>query len=273
VIDYLALAAAVAIVASILFAAWRRAAGPARSRGRRIARIAIVFVVAFLVSGYGAYRFSKARRVQLFGGIVPRVETPERVVALTFDDGPMPLYTDSVLALLEREGVRATFFLTGQALADHPAEGRKIAAAGHEVGNHSWSHRWMMGMPLGTIRREIHDTDAAIRRTGYAGPIHFRSPYGKKLVALPWVLHQEDRLNIFFDVEPESFPDIDADAGRIAAHVLERARPGSIILLHPMFRGRERTRAALPAIIDSLQARGYRFVTVSDLLALGPAGR
>ena len=272
-IDYLALAAAFAIVAAIFFAAWRRAAGPARSRTRKIARVTAVLVLAFLVSGYGAYRFSKARRVQLFGGIVPRVETRERVVALTFDDGPMPVYTDSVLGLLEREGVRATFFLTGYALAEHPDEGRKIAAAGHEVGNHSWSHRWMMGMPLERIRREIHDTDAAIRRTGYAGPIHFRSPYGKKLVALPWVLHREDRLNIFFDVEPESYPEVDAGADRIAAHVLERARPGSIILLHPMFRGRERTRAALPAIIDGLQARGYRFVTVSDLLATGAAGR
>ncbi len=102
---------------------------------------------------------------------------------------------------------------------------------------------------------------------GYEGDIHFRAPNGKKLILLPYYLASTGRKTISWDVEPESYRDIATDADQIVAHVLQETRPGSIILLHVMYKSREQSRAALPAIIQGLKAKGYRFVTVSELLA------
>lgn len=233
----------------------------------RLLRAALVIITLALALG-GVWRLSNSRTYQLFGDIVPRVRTTEKVVALTFDDGPTPAGADSILAMLERLGVRATFFVNGRDLDANPGIAERFVAAGHELGNHTWSHRMMMLRSPAFIRREVKDTDARIRQAGQPGAIHFRAPYGKKLVGLPWYLSRTNRVHVTWDVEPESFPEVDGHAGRIAEHVLERARPGSIILLHVMYRSRAESRRAVPAIVDGLRARGYRFVTVSELMAM-----
>lgn len=216
---------------------------------------------------YSAYRISKARTFQFFGEIVPRVETSERVVALTFDDGPVPGPTDQILSMLGEEHVRATFFLNGQSIERHPAEAEKVVRAGHEIGNHTYSHAHLLGKPLSFVRREIERTDELIREVaGYTREIHFRSPFGKKLIVLPYYLWRSGRQNIFWDVEPESYGAVAESAGQITEHVTERVRPGSIILLHVMFPGRATSLEAVPGVISELKARGYRFVTVSELL-------
>lgn len=234
----------------------------------RLAAILVALTGSLLVTGTATWSLAGSRSFQLFDTMVARVETDRPVIALTFDDGPTGIYTDQALALLAKENVRATFFLTGQEVAGNPGAARAIAVAGHELGNHSWSHQRMVFRSMSFIRTELQQTDAALRSIGYRGPIHFRSPYGKRLVALPLYLHQTGRLNIFFDIEPESDPDVDGDAGRIAAHVTERARPGSIVLLHVMYGSRQASRDALPMIISELKRRGFEFVTVSELLAL-----
>ncbi|HLM68707.1 MAG TPA: polysaccharide deacetylase family protein, partial [Longimicrobium sp.] len=180
--------------------------------------------------------------------------------------GPTPAGADAILPLLDSLGVRATFFVNGNSLAERPDVARRFVAAGHELGNHTWSHPRMLLKSQPAIRREVERTDSVIRAVGHAGPIHFRPPYGKKLVGLPWYLHRTGRTTVTWDVEPESFPEVDGNAERIAAHVLERARPGSIILLHVMFPSRAESRRAVPAIVAGLRARGYRFVTVSELM-------
>ena len=116
------------------------------------------------------------------------------------------------------------------------------------------------------IADEIERTDVLIRETGYTGPITFRPPYGKRLFLLPRYLHQTGRTTLLWDVEPESYPDVVVSAESIAEHVLENTRPGSIILLHVMYRSRAESRRAVPLIIDGLRDRGYRFVTVSELV-------
>lgn len=224
-------------------------------------RIGMVFLVALAV-GLGLWQLSKSRSVQLFGDMIARVETDVPLVALTFDDGPTG-WTETVLAVLAEREVRASFFVTGrEAEANAPAL-RAIVAAGHEVGNHSWSHRRMVLMAPSTVRDELLRTDAAIRAAGYEGPIHVRPPHGKRLVVLPWVLARQERLTVMWDVAPDRDPA--ASAAQIARTVLERVRPGSIILLHPMYESRTATREALPAIIDGLRALGYEFPTVSQL--------
>ncbi|WP_334194912.1 polysaccharide deacetylase family protein [Pararhodobacter sp.] len=226
-----------------------------------------VLLVTLAALVLGLWQLSRAREFQLFGRLVARVETDRPLVALTFDDGPTPGYTDQILGILAGRGVRATFFVTGREATEHPAETAALVAAGHALGNHSWSHQRMVLMRPAEVEQELARTDAAIRAAGYEGPLPFRPPYGKKLFSLPWVLAQQDRLTVMWDVEPDSDPN--AGAERIARAAIDQARPGSIILLHAMYDSRAATRAALPAIIDGLRARGFQLVTLPDLLAAG----
>jgi peptidoglycan/xylan/chitin deacetylase (PgdA/CDA1 family) len=250
-------------------AVWRYVRGPSRRRFGTVLRVTALSLVVIPLVLVVAWRLINSQTFQLFGGIVPSVETSEPLVALTLDDGPTARHTAEVLAILREAGVRATFFVVGQALERNPAECQQIVAEGHELGNHSTSHQRLVLKPYSLIRDEIEQTDRLIRACGYEGEIHFRSPNGKKLVLLPYYLSRTQRKNIFWDVGPESEREIAADADRIVQHVLAETRPGSIILLHVMYESRAESREALPGILQGLQERGYRFVTVSELLAAG----
>lgn len=210
----------------------------------------------------GGYFLTNSRTYQLAGRLVDRVQTGEKVVALTLDDGPTDRAPE-VLALLAEAGVPATFYLNGGDLAARPELGRAIAAAGHELGNHTYTHRRMVLVSPDTVADEIERTDAEIRRTGYRGEITFRPPYCKKLWTLPDYLSDHDRTSITWDVEPEATADT---AEGLVAAATEQVRPGSIILLHTMFAGRAASRAAIVPMVRALRADGYRFVTVSELL-------
>ena len=227
---------------------------------------------ALLLLAIATWQLSGARSFQLFGELLYRAPTSEKIIALTFDDGPVPAATDALIDMLADRGVRATFFLIGRELAARPELGRRLVAAGHELGNHSWSHQRMVFKSPAFHRRELADTDARIRAAGHTGPIHFRPPYGKRLILLPWLLSQQQRLTVMWDIEPESDPAIDGNTDAIVRHVLERVQPGSILLLHPMYPKRGATLAAVPRIIDALQADGWRFVTVEQMRVLS-AGR
>jgi peptidoglycan/xylan/chitin deacetylase (PgdA/CDA1 family) len=227
--------------------------------------ITAVGLVVVLTAAAGLWNVSSSRTFQFFGELVDRVETTDKIVALTFDDGPDPAGAQQVLDALAEEQVQATFFLMGRDLAEHPDLGRKIAQAGHEIGNHTYNHQRMVGVLPSTVAREIEDTDAKIRETGYRGDIHFRPPNGKKLFALPHYLSENGRKTIMWDVEPDS--EGTPPAQQIEQDVLQQTRPGSIILLHPMYLSRDQTRQALKPIIRQLKERGFRFVTVSALLA------
>jgi peptidoglycan-N-acetylglucosamine deacetylase len=231
-------------------------------------RRAAILLALLLLAGYGTWQLSRARTFQLFGEIVARVETDRRVVALTFDDGPRTDSVDEILAPLAKHGVKATFFVCGAELEKHGEAAKKLVAAGHELGNHSWSHQRMVFKSPSFIRSEFERTDALIRAAGHRGPIHVRAPYCKKLVALPWYFAEHDRIHVTFDVEPESDPELDADVNLLIAQVISEAEPGSIILLHPWYRGRERSRAAIDLIVTGLKEKGLELVTVNELLQL-----
>ncbi|MFC4126116.1 polysaccharide deacetylase family protein [Nocardia rhizosphaerae] len=220
--------------------------------------VALTVVVAVAA---GLYVLMNSRTYQLAGRLVDRVETTEKVVALTFDDGPTDR-TPEVLRTLADLEVTATFYLIGDNLAANPEYGAAIAAAGHEIGNHSYHHRRMVFISGETARDEVEPTDAEIRRTGYRGPITFRPPYGKKLWSLPRYLSEHDRTTVTWDVESDSAGG--ATRAAIVADTMAGTRPGSIVLLHVMHRGE--SLAALPEIVEGLRAEGYRFTTVSDLM-------
>jgi peptidoglycan/xylan/chitin deacetylase (PgdA/CDA1 family) len=229
--------------------------------------VSSLLLVCILATFYSMFEFSKSRTSQMFGELIARVETDKPIVALTLDDGPTADFTPEVLALLKAKNVSATFFVSGKEAEENSAQLRAIVEAGHEIGNHSYTHSYMTLMGPGTIAEEIERTDAAIRAAGFEGEIHFRPPYGKKLFSLPWYLSEHHRKTIMWDVEPESFPEIDRNAAAITRYVVDHARSGSIIIMHVMYDTRAASRAALPGIIDGLRSRGFRFVTVSELIS------
>jgi len=208
------------------------------------------------------------RSPQLFGTCVSRVKTEEKIVALTFDDGPSS-YTEPLLAALRQYGVKATFFLLGNHAETHPELVRQIYTDGHEIGNHSYSHQPLIFRSASFIREEIEKTDQIIRRAGYTGPIHFRAPYGRKLVALPRILKEMHRPHILFDVIPDDWAS--PGISLIVSRIVEKVRPGSIVLCHDgsesgVEQDRSQTVEAMPIMIEKLKKEGYRFVTISELL-------
>jgi peptidoglycan-N-acetylglucosamine deacetylase len=230
-------------------------------------KVYVLAVVGVLVAGLVSLRqLSRSRTFQVCGQLVARVDTSQKVVALTFDDGPTVGPTDEVLAMLAAPNVKATFFVTGAELEKNIADGRKIVAAGHELGNHSYSHVRMFLVTPAFVKQEVESTDKLIRDTGYQGAIHFRPPYGKKLFALPYYLSKTGRTTVTWDVEPDSYPEIGSDSDKITAHVLAKTQPGSIIILHVMYASRKESLKAVPKIISGLKERGYEFKTVSELL-------
>lgn len=232
-------------------------------------RVLRVFVVAMaLLAGliWTGHRISRLDDFQLFGTLITHVETDQPVVALTFDDGPTD-WAHEVAATLSEHDVHATFFVTGREANKNPEALAALIGAGHEIGNHSYSHPRMIFMPMARVAREIEDTDAILRASGYDGPIQFRPPFGKKLVTLPLYLERHNRASIMWSLEPEYKPEPTDDPAEIARRTIEAARPGDIILLHPMYNSRAATRAALPEIITGLRGRGFDFVTVSELLS------
>lgn len=214
----------------------------------------------------GGWKLSNARTFQAAGDLVHRVETTDKVVALTLDDGPTPAFTREVLKVLRDKGVPATFYLTGREAATSPDSVRAIYAHGHEIGNHAFHHKRLVFMAAADIRAEVERGEQAIRAAGYDGPLTFRPPHGKKLFYLPYYLDSRAITTVMWDVEPEQSGDVGRDPAKIVRFVADHVRPGSIILMHVMYQARGPSRAALPGVIDELKRQGYRFVTVSELL-------
>jgi peptidoglycan-N-acetylglucosamine deacetylase len=225
-----------------------------------------IVVLVLLTFAYIMLKISNSREFQFFGGLVTKADTTKKEVALTFDDGPTPGNTDKILSILEKENVKATFFVTGREVEENFDEAQKIEGAGHELGNHSYSHKRMVLKTPAFIKKEIEKTDEWIRKTGYEGSIQFRPPNGKKLIGLPFYLDKHDRKTILWDIEPETYPEIASDSTKIIRHVSEKVQPGSIILLHVMYDSREESMKSVTGIIKELKEKGYTFKTVSELV-------
>ncbi|RSD28518.1 polysaccharide deacetylase family protein [Mesobacillus subterraneus] len=223
--------------------------------------LAAVAVLAVVVLFAGIFKVTKLRSFQFFGGLTYQVQTEEKVVALTFDDGPTE-NVDQLLPLLEKYEAQATFFLIGKDIEKHPEEAEKLVEAGHQIGNHTYSHERMVLKSPAFIKEEIEKTDELIRQAGYKGEIDFRPPYGKKLVGLPYYLNKHDRETIMWTLEPETYH---TNAEDQVKNVVENIQPGSIILLHPMYGQPDETLQVIEAILRELTSKGYTFVTVDEL--------
>lgn len=186
-------------------------------------------------------------------------------IALTFDDGPLPRYTRQVLDVLERYEVKATFFCVGLHAAGHADDIARISAQGHALGNHTWSHPFLPELSYPQLTEQIERTQETIAAaSGGAAPTLFRPPYGSRTPEVMGWLGETVSTIVLWDVDASDWALPGAD--KIARIVLDQAQPGSIILLHDGGGDRSQTVAALPAIIEGLQERGYRFTLVEDLL-------
>ncbi|RAP75923.1 polysaccharide deacetylase family protein [Paenibacillus montanisoli] len=227
---------------------------------RRLLLLGMVLLVILLLL-FGLQWLMNARSFQLFGGITNHVETGDKVVALTFDDGPSG-NVEPILQLLSKYDAKATFFVIGSELKSRMEEGRMIVRAGHQLGNHSYSHERILFKSRAYVEREVEQTNDLIREAGYLGEIDFRPPYGKKIYSLPHYLHEQGIQTIMWDLEPDTFY---ATAQEKIKAAVEGAHPGSIILLHPMYDKTGQELQVIEGILDGLTRQGYRFLTVNEL--------
>ncbi|MCX6373918.1 MAG: polysaccharide deacetylase family protein [Actinobacteria bacterium] len=265
-LDVIAAVGLVVLLSLVGLALWRPLVGRAPSLGRRVMRLSVVLAVAVALTGFGAYRLMNARSVQLLGHQVASIETDEKIVALTFDDGPTDRYVEAVLAALGAYRARGTFFVVGAAAQANQSALSALVAAGHEIGNHSFTHRRLVFVSVDTVAREVESTDRVIRSAGYRGPILFRPPFGKRLLSAPFYLRQNARTTVMWNLEPDSLSAIADDPQAMAKYVADNVRPGSIVLLHVWSGARAASRVALPLILEALTGKGYRVVGVSELL-------
>ncbi|MFC1620006.1 polysaccharide deacetylase family protein [Candidatus Neomarinimicrobiota bacterium] len=202
-----------------------------------------------------------------FGKTYTHIDTKESVVSLSFDDGPHPSYTVDLLEVLREHQVKATFFMVGKKVEQYPHVVQAVIEYGHEIGNHSYSHPFLIFKSCSYIRREINLTDSLLRNAGVENEILFRAPYGAQFLALPIVLRKIKKKNVLFSISPRDW--IPQDPSRIAEHVSKRIRPGSIITLHDGDPEGRRIVESTSQIITNLKNQGFKVVTVSELLALG----
>ncbi len=185
-------------------------------------------------------------------------------IALTFDDGPQQKLTPKLLDLLAAHHIKATFFVIGQNVVEHPQIVARAMREGHEIGNHSWSHPNLGKMSDEGVRRQLQETDEAIVRATGVHPVLMRPPYGSLTPRQRRWVHAEFGYDIvLWDVDPLDWkrPGPSVICNRIVAET----RPGSIVLSHDIQAG---TIAAMPQVLSDLEAKGFKFVTVSELISM-----
>jgi peptidoglycan/xylan/chitin deacetylase (PgdA/CDA1 family) len=182
-------------------------------------------------------------------------------VALTFDDGPHPVHTDQLLDALAELGVPATFFVVGRDVDANPGVVARIARDGHELGNHTYRHRYLPLARSRSVEHELRATDRAIVRAAGVTPQVARPPWGGRSPRNVRVFRRLRKRLVLWDVN--SFDWKGKPAGEVVRRVLERVRAGSIILMHEARDGGETTVDAVRLLVPALRARGFELVTVS----------
>lgn len=201
---------------------------------------------------------------------VYRVQTDAHLIALTFDDGPHPVYTAKILRLLKEKQVRATFFLNGIQVRKYPGLVRQIVQQGHEVGNHGYRHRDLTKLSPMEIYQDLSQARRLIERVSGQEVTYFR-PMGGKLNQDVMDCAQKLGLQIvLWSVDPKDW-DLSNPPANMEKTMVAEATGGDIILLHDGGAHQEAMMRALANVIDRLQQKGFRFVTVSELLSVSNA--
>lgn len=196
------------------------------------------------------------------------VKTNQKILAMTFDDGPHPSLTPRLLDILKERNIKCTFFLIGKQVRMYPQIVRRMIAEGHEIGNHTWTHCSLTSRSDDQIRKELQQSADAVREVAGVMPQLIRPPYGAINQRVKELMFAEfGYTTIMWSVDPQDWrrPGVAA----VTSRLVNGARPGAIMLAHDIH---PPTITAMPAMFDQLIAQGYQFVTVSQLLNLEKAG-
>ena len=189
----------------------------------------------------------------------PAPTTGNKVIALTFDDGPGP-YTAHLLDILDQYGAKATFFLIGSKVSGQSSVVRSIQARGHQLGNHSWSHPELPKLSVDQIAGEIDRTNEAIRQATGVKPSILRPPYGAVNGVVLEQLRLRNMSSILWSVDTRDWADRNSQI--VCSRAVAGARPGAVILMHDIH---QTSVNAVPCILSSLKQQGYSFVTIQRL--------
>lgn len=193
-----------------------------------------------------------------------RVLVSGNYVAITFDDGPHPQNTPRLLDMLRARNIKATFYVIGRSVDLYPQVVRRTVAEGHEIGNHTHTHRLLSKLSDAEVRTEMSRCRDAISRASGVQPRTMRPPYGGLLQRQRELIHSEFGYpTILWSVDPLDWKR--PGAGVITSRILSGASAGGIVLAHDLH---AQTVDAMPATLDGLLRRGFKFVTVSQLLAM-----
>lgn len=192
-----------------------------------------------------------------------------KYIAMTFDDGPVSANTTRLLDMLKRRNIMATFYVIGTRVQNNQSLVRRMVAEGHEVGNHTWTHGKLTTMSDSKVRWELDKTRDAIVAAAGVKPRTMRPPYGALSTRQRSMIFREYGYpTIMWDVDPQDWkkPGVSVVRNRI----LSKTKNGSIILLHDLHSA---SVDAVPSTLDALLNKGYKFVTVSQLIALKNRGQ
>ncbi len=196
-----------------------------------------------------------------------RGRTTMPYIAMTYDDGPHPQNTPRLLDMLRERNIKATFYVIGRSVNMYPHIVRRIVAEGHEIGNHTWTHRKLTALSDASVRWEMDKTRDAIIAACGVKPRTMRPPYGAlRQSQRAWIYKDYGYPTILWNVDPEDWkrPGLSV----VTSRIVNNTRNGSIVLAHDLHKP---TVDAMPATLDGLLRKGFKFVTVSQLLALNPS--
>ena len=204
-----------------------------------------------------------------FSFVVPTItkfQTEEKLIALSFDDGPNPSCTAQLLDLLEKHQVKASFFLIGKQVKSYPKLAKQILAVGHQVANHSYHHEKMIFKRQSYIEQDLLKTDALLQNLGCHNLDFYRPPYGYSFIKLPRVLKKHKKQLVTWNINPNAQYDLPQHPQRIIDQVLQQIHEGAIILLHDggSFAQCDSLLIVVDEIIRSLKKQGYHFVTIEE---------
>ena len=237
---------------------------------KKIALVLILIIILALLFFITSLFFDEAVFVRK--GTFYRAKASDKIVALTFDDGPSPIWTPKVLDELKEAQVKATFFMLGSHVERYPEIARRVLAEGHEIGNHTYDHHVLLYYKMDELEKEIRGAEKAIKNVTGQTTRYFRPPkawltgaekqkikdMGYEVVL--WSLNSKDWVT-FHDKQ-------------ITSYILKHIQPGDIILFHDsggVFTAeggnRKQTVKTIPRLVKKLKERGYRFVTVNELMS------
>lgn len=235
---------------------------------------AFAFALAFAAAlpslraeAYPAAQFKDRSYYEERGDIVWEVPTDQKYIALTFDDGPDPQQTIEILKLLEQHNAKATFFLIGDRVEEHPEIVRQELKLGHEIANHSFTHPSFRGIPVSRMEKELTRTQEAIFKATGQQPTLFRPPGGYYNDNIVYLAKQHHLQTVLWSWHQDTKDWQSPGVSKIVENVLDHTRNGDIVLMHDFVHNSTQTQKALEIILPELKKRGYTFVTVSELLS------